>query len=113
MEWIPVKLFLVVQLTTWGVETDGTVNHLLETQRSSQTQYSVSISTNKPLPIKENFWYEIVVEGECSKLYAMNPDDDNKPRHGDWGTWSRAWICNANRIKLNNEIYIDISQEDK
>lgn len=111
MDWIPVKLALILQLTAWGMEKDGTVNHLLETQRGTQPTYSISISTKKPLPIEPYLYYEYMVEGECSKVWTMNPDDDNKPRHGDWGTSSRAWICNANRIKLNNEIYNDVSQE--
>lgn len=111
MEWLPVKIVLWVQLTAWGVESDGTVNHLLETPRNEMNQYSVSISLDEPLPIKEKHWYRIVMEGECSKVWTMLPDDDNKPRHFDWGSSSRAWICNANRININNEMFNNISVE--
>jgi hypothetical protein len=97
-EWIPMTLTLWLQLTACGVEKDGTVNHLLETEHKYSTQYSISISKPRPLypEIKAmHTWFLARVEMECQNVWAM----DEIPGQ-EFGSPRQKYICNATTLEV-------------
>lgn len=98
MSLVSVKIVLWLQLTHWGIESDGTVNHLLETSNPRTTEYAISISTEKPLPIKPKQWFKAEITGECSLGLILHNDVP-----------ARAYLCNANTIRIDDEVFTDIN----
>ena len=96
--WFAVKMIIVVKLTVWGIEDDGSVNYLLVSDRFSK-QHSISFSYKEPLPIKPDKWFEMYFEGECSEMWALDPD----PTERTWGFPRRAKICSADKLIILGE----------
>ena len=89
-----ITLVLWLQLTVWGIESDGTVNHLLETMNPRAREYAISISTPGPLPVKPHTWFQAKLEMECDLAWTLHNDN-----------LARAYICNANKIFVNGKVY--------
>ena len=78
--WTPVVLVLWLKNTTFGIEDDGRVNHLLETSHTSEGKYSISFTYKELLPFEDR-WVLMRVIGECSQVL------------------DRVKICNADRLE--------------
>jgi hypothetical protein len=106
METVVITMMLWVRLTAWGVETDDTVNHLLETATGPNPQISMSFSSVKPLPVKENTWFQIIIRPnwmECARSFGIDDLDT-----GVTILWipRRAFICNVDKLEINNEVFV-------
>ncbi len=105
MKTVLITLVMWAKLTTWGVEDDGTVNHLLETATGPNPQMHLSFSAEDALPIMPNVWTKIVIRPrwkECQEGFGV--DDFNT------GTViipvsRRSYICNVNKLEINGEIF--------
>ena len=96
--WTPKILVLWLQLTAYGVEKDGTVNHLLETEHKRNTQYSISISRPRPFypEIKAmHTWFLARVKMECQLVWGV---DEHKGM--PYGAPRRKYICNADTMEF-------------
>lgn len=97
-QWVSKTLVLWLQLTVYGVEKDGTVNHLLETEHKRNTQYSISISRPKPLypEIKAmHTWFLARVTMSCMMVYGVD-EHPGMP----YGASRKKYICNAETIEF-------------
>ena len=93
-----IEMVLLLQLTIYGVEKDGTVNHLLETEHKRSRQYSISISRPRPLypEIKAmNTWFWAKVKMDCQLVWGI---DEHKGM--PYGASRRKYICNAETIEF-------------
>ena len=100
-----VGVWMVLQFTTFGQEDDGTINYLFESNNPRKVEYAVAFSTPKVLPLDLNAFVPMKLWMTCTPSWTLD-GDENKPRHGDWGSPRRAFHCNADKIRIGHETFI-------
>ena len=98
--WVKVTVVMWVKLVAWGVEDEGTINHLLEGRDIRYHNYSLSYSSSEALPVKPHTWFKIKFSGECQKNFALDPTPKGMEGAFPFGVPRRHSICNVDKIGI-------------
>lgn len=103
---VVLKSVMYLTVVFAGPEDDGSFNYLLERKMSgTERQYSISHSYPSDMGLKEGDSFYALVEATCSEMWALDKTPPSMESSFPWGIPRRAYICNAETIKIGNKTY--------
>ncbi len=96
--WFEITTSLWLTVSTGGMEGDGSYNQLLQSS-SRNKQFSIAVSTKKPIPFTIGQWFKADVQMECSSMWYLD-EDIASTRMGGYGAPRGGYVCNADKIEV-------------